>query len=449
MKIYLGIDIGSEEHALHFLDQEGREVQDKLKIANDEEGFSRLAEKLGKLDRKYQDLVVKVGIESTGNYWRNLFSFLNSVDLSGNIEITMINPNRIAQFKKADLIKTKTDSVDAKSIARYMRAFKPDPTPMTDGKLLGLRKLCRYARSTIEECTKLKDQLDKFLSSVFPEYVNCFDDISCVSSLTVLETYPGPAKLSEADQEELKNLRYGKNNHRLGKKKAATLKEAAETTVGEVPSEDAEFTLKFMAQRLKPLNREVKQLKERIEARYLEVDPNELASVDGIGEFSAAIITTEIMDIDRFPTATKLNGYVGAYPEIKRSGKSSDPHPEMTEKGNSYLRHAIFMCTLSAVVDNRVIKNHYQKQLRKGKEKMVAIGSCMRKMVHLIYGILKSGEPFDPYYEEKREEDRNAEEEKSEPQTGSDPANERSPDFSLVNNGEKLTDNYQLTGGDP
>jgi len=436
MKVYLGIDIGSEEHALHFLDQEGREVQDKLKITNDKQGFSRVADKVGRLDNTYRELVLKVGIESTGSYWRNIFSFLNSLDPSGTIEITMINPNRIAQFKESDLIRTKTDSVDAKSIARYMRAFKPEPTPMTDGKLLGLRKLCRFARSRIKECTKLKDQLDKLLSSVFPEYVNCFDDISCVSSLKVLEEYPGPAKLAEAGKEELAGLRYGENNHRLGEDKATTLKEAAETTVGEVPSKDAEFTLKFMAGRLKPLQREVKQLKGRIEDRYQEVDPNELASVDGIGEFSAAIITTEIMDIDRFPTATKLNGYVGAYPELKSSGKSSNPQPEMTEKGNSYLRHAIFMCTLSAVQGNRVIRNHYQKQLKRGKEEMVAIGSCMRKMVHLIYGILKSDEPFDPYYEEKREGENNTEEEKPEPQTGSDPVGERSSDFSHNNVGK-------------
>ena len=196
-----------------------------------------------------------------------------------------------------------------------------------------------FARSRIKECAQLKDQLDKLLSSVFPEYVNCFNDISCVSSLKVLEEYPGPAKLAEADQEELAGLRYGERNHRLGEDKAATLKEVAETTVGEVPSKDTEFTLKFMARRLKPLKQEVKQLKGRIKDRYQEVDPNKLATVDGIGEFSAAIITTEIMDIDRFPTATKLNGYVGAYPELKRSGKSSDPQSEMTEKGNSYLRH--------------------------------------------------------------------------------------------------------------
>ncbi|MBS3788496.1 hypothetical protein KGY79_09925 [Candidatus Bipolaricaulota bacterium] len=45
----------------------------------------------------------------------------------------MINPNGIAQFKKNDLIKT--NSVDVKSVVRYMEAFKPDPTPMTEGKL--------------------------------------------------------------------------------------------------------------------------------------------------------------------------------------------------------------------------------------------------------------------------------------------------------------------------
>ena len=111
MKVYLGIDIGSEEHALHFLDQEGREVQKKLKITNDKQGFSRAAEEIKRLDGTYRDFTLKVGIESTGSYWRNLFSFLNSLDPSGEIEITMINPNRIAQFKKSDLIKTKTDSV--------------------------------------------------------------------------------------------------------------------------------------------------------------------------------------------------------------------------------------------------------------------------------------------------------------------------------------------------
>lgn len=62
-----------------------------------------------KLNRTYQDLLLKDGIEATGDYWRNLFAFLNSLDSEGKlgreIEITMINPNRIAQFKKSDPIR--------------------------------------------------------------------------------------------------------------------------------------------------------------------------------------------------------------------------------------------------------------------------------------------------------------------------------------------------------
>lgn len=95
--------------------------------------------------------------------------------------------------------------------------------------------------------------MDKLLSSVFLEYDNHFGDISSVSSLAVLENYPGLEKRAEADQGELAGLRYGKSNHRLGEEKVKDLKEDAETTVGKVPSMDTEFTLKFMAQRLKPM----------------------------------------------------------------------------------------------------------------------------------------------------------------------------------------------------
>ena len=77
---------------------------------------------------------------------------------------------------------------------------------------------------------------------------------------------------------------------------------------------------------------------------------------------------------------------------------------------------------------------------------MVALGSCMRKLVHIIYGILTSGEEFDPNYEQKR----NGEEEgrTRKPQTGCYPEDERSSESSpKTNNGEKIP-TYQLAGGE-
>ncbi|MDY6796876.1 MAG: hypothetical protein SWK76_16580 [Actinomycetota bacterium] len=73
----------------------------------------------------------------------------------------------------------------------------------------------------------------------------------------------------------------------------------------------------------------------------------------------------------------------------------------MTKKGNRYLNQTIYMCVLAQVSPNapdNPIKHHYWRKIAQGKERMVAIGSCMGKLVGLIYGILTSGKPFDPEY---------------------------------------------------
>ena len=193
----------------------------------------------------------------------------------------------------------------------------------------------------------------------------------------------------------------------------------------------------------------MEKLNKEITESYKELSPNKLTTIDGIGDVNAATITTEIWDINRFNTATKLNGYVGAYPELSQSGNYKDPHPEMTKKGNPRLKRAVFTSTLSAITSNPVIKEHYEKQRGRGKDRMVAIGSCMRKLVHIIYGILTSDEPFDPDYGKRGTEDDKRDGRTQKPQTGCCPENERSSELSHKHNDEKLPQISQLTGGDP
>ncbi len=447
MSVYVGIDVGSEEHAVYLLDEEQDNPASETVISNDSEGFEKL-DKLLFESRVGKE--VRVGLEATGNYWKPLFNHLRDLEDQLDVTLNLINPNKIHQFKKMELNRVKTDTVDAKAVARYLLRFKPDPTPRTNRRLRSLRKLCRFRLSRVDEKIELMNQLEDILAGVFPEYEECFSSVKCVSFLTVLKNYPGPEKISQTEEEELADLRYGKNNHRLGEGKAAHLKKLATGTVGEPYGPELETTIRHLADRLLGAKREVEDLGERIEESYNDLSPNKLTTIDGIGGVNAAIITAEIWDINRFNTATKLNGYVGAYPELSQSGKSKNPHPEMTNKGNPRLRRAIFTSTLSAVNCNPVIEKHYQKQLAKGKDRMVAIGSCMRKLVHIIYGILTSNEEFDPDYEEKRNNESTTEEGRTQkPQTGCYPADERSSELSLANNGAQLTETSQLTGGDP
>ena len=446
MSIYLGIDIGSEEHALYLLDEEKDDPVREGKIANDSDGFEKLEKFLFELGVAKE---IRVGLEATGNYWKPLFNHLRELEENIDITLSLINPNQIHQFKRMDLSRVKTDSADAKTVARYLLRFKPEPTPRTNKRLRSLRKLCRFRLSRVDEKIELINQLDDILVGVFPEYEDCFSSTDCVSLLAVLKKYPGPKKIASTDRQELASLRYGKSNHSLGEEKAEKLLELASNTVGEPYGTEMEVTIRHLADRLLSARREVEKLNKEITESYKELSPNKLTTIDGIGEVNAAIITTEIWDINRFNTATKLNGYVGAYPELSQSGNYKDPHPEMTKKGNSRLKRAVFTSTLSAITSNPVIKEHYEKQRGRGKDRMVAIGSCMRKLVHIIYGILTSDEPFDPNYEDKRTKDDKEEGRTRKPQTGCCPENERSSELSHKHNDEKLPQISQLTGGDP
>jgi len=450
MSIYLGIDVGSQEHALYLLDEEKDDPIKERTITNDSDGFEKLERFLLEHGIGKE---IRVGLEATGNYWKPVFNYMRELEDELNITLSLINPNQIHQFKSMELSRVKTDSADARAIARYLLRFKPEPTPRTNTRLRSLRKLCRFRLSRVDEKIELINQLDDLLVGVFPEYEDCFSCTDCVSLLVVLKEYPGPKKIASTDRQELARLRYGKSNHRLGEEKADKLMELAHSTVGEPYGTEMEITIRHLADRLLSARREVEKLNEEITKSYKELVPNKLITIDGIGEVNAATITAEIWDINRFNTATKLNGYVGAYPELSQSGNFEDPHPDMTKKGNPRLKRAVFTSTMSAIKSNRVIKNHYEKQRKRGKDRMVAIGSCMRKLVHIIYGILTSGEEFDPNYEEKRRK-RDKESPKEEgrtqkPQTGCCPENERSSEFSHVSNIEKMTEESQLIGGDP
>ncbi len=80
---------------------------------------------------------------------------------------------------------------------------------------------------------------------------------------------------------------------------------------------------------------------------------------------------------------------------IVKSGNKSG-HPRMSKAGNKRLRRILWQCTIVAMKYNPIIKAHYEKKLAEGKKKMVAIGHCMNKLIHIIWAVLTYQENFDP-----------------------------------------------------
>lgn len=155
------------------------------------------------------------------------------------------------------------------------------------------------------------------------------------------------------------------------------------------------------------LDKEIKETKKRIH-KHIDNHPDLkqkktlLESIPGIGEATIAVVLSEFAHIDKFKNAKCLAAYVGVAPKERQSGSSIRGRTMMSKTGRSQLRKAFFMPALVALRYNPVVAAMKQRLTKAGKPKMAIVGAAMRKLVHLIYGVLKSGLPFDPDYSVKR-----------------------------------------------
>ena len=120
-----------------------------------------------------------------------------------------------------------------------------------------------------------------------------------------------------------------------------------------------------------------------------------LESIPGIGEATIARLLAFIGDVTRFSHAKALAAFVGLNPTVHQSGSSVRGKPHLSKKGNATLRKALYMPAIVARRYNPVIQAFAERLKKAGKPNMVIIGAVMRKLLHIIYGVLKSGMPFD------------------------------------------------------
>lgn len=121
-----------------------------------------------------------------------------------------------------------------------------------------------------------------------------------------------------------------------------------------------------------------------------------LESIPGIGPATIFRVLAFVGDVQRFDHARTLAAFVGLNPTVHQSGSSVRGKPHLSKKGNSVIRRALYMPALVARRYNPVIKEFADRLKKAGKPNMVIIGAVMRKLLHIIYGVLKSGRPFDP-----------------------------------------------------
>lgn len=156
------------------------------------------------------------------------------------------------------------------------------------------------------------------------------------------------------------------------------------------------------------LKKQVKSLEAELEKSIKSDEENErnhklLLSIPGIGAKTAASLMAELPDISLLENARQLAAYAGTTPRISQSGTSGKTRTPMSKAGNRHLRKCLFFPAMTAIRYNTICKDFAARLAAQGKPSIVIIGAVMNKLLHIIYGVLKHGQPFNPNHHKKAE----------------------------------------------
>jgi len=386
--IYVGIDVAKDKHDCFITNSDGEVLFKSFTISNNREGFETLFQKVQSVS---DDLTkVKVGLEATGHYSYNLLGFL----LDKGLPTYVINPLHTNLYRKSlSLRKTKTDKVDAHTIASMiMSDVNLKSYSDTSYHNEELKSLTRYRFDKVQERAKLKTSVSRLICILFPELEKLVATIHMASVYALLSEFPSAHAVASAHLTRLTNLLSESSHGRYGKDTAVMFREAARNSIGSnMPAKSLE--LKHTIKLIQELTSEIDEIETEIKSIMDEVN-SPILSIPGINYRMGAMIIAEIGDFSRFDSPDKILAYAGMSPSTYQSGQLDNCYSHMEKRGSRYLRYALYNATKYVCHWDESFGTYLAKKRAEGKHYNVALSHATKKLVRTIYAMEKTGQSY-------------------------------------------------------
>ena len=385
---YVGIDVAKDKHDCCILGSDGDMLFSPFTIPNTLYGFDELYEKIGSLTDDVSE--IKVGLEATGHYHLNLLRSL----LDNGLPSFVINPLHTNLFRKGQsLRKTKTDKVDAASIAMMLLTDKTlKPYSETSYHNEELKSLTRYRFDKVQERSRLKVSVSRLVSILFPELEKMVPTLHMNSVYALLSEFPGASHIASAHLTRLKHLLYDASKGHYGRDIAISIRDAASSSIGTaIPSKSME--LKHTIHLIQVISAEIDEIEAAIN-EIMDSLNSPITTIPGLKNRMGAMILAEVGDFSRFDSADQILAYAGLSPSTYQSGQLTSSHSRMEKRGSRYLRYALFNATQYVCIWDPTFKAYLAKKRSEGKHYYVAISHAAKKLVRLIYRMQLTGEAY-------------------------------------------------------
>ena len=387
--IYVGIDVAKDKHDCFITNSDGEVLFRSFTILNNREGFETLFKRIESVSKDLSK--VKVGLEATGHYSYNLLGFL----FRKGLPTYVINPLHTNLYRKSlSLRKTKTDKVDARTIASMiMSDVNLKSYSDTSYHNEELKSLTRYRFDKVKERAKLKSSVSRLICILFPELEKLVPTLHMASVYALLSEFPSASAVASAHLTRLSNLLSESSKGRYGKDTAIIFREAARVSIGShMPAKSLE--LKHTIKLIQELTIEIDEIETEIKRIMDEQIHSPILTIPGISYRMGAMIIAEIGDFNRFDSPDKILAYAGMSPSTYQSGKLDNCYSHMEKRGSRYLRYALYNATKYVCHWDESFGVYLEKKRAEGKHYNVALSHAAKKLVRLIYAMERSGQPY-------------------------------------------------------
>jgi transposase len=401
-RVGVGIDTARYGHYAAFLRPDLQPAAPELAFAESADGYALLRRRLETIAARPGPVHFVVRLDAAGQYADNLLHFLQALAgaaCSGSsFSISCGDPQRNKNYRAALFGPNKSDPVEARAAARFAVAEGPKSDNALSLQQRTLRQVAARLQATARQRTRLVNQFHHLLALTFPELALLAQDVSAGWVLELVHRHPTAAGLAAATPDDLAAVPY------LPDDKVEPLLNAARSSVASLGGPELAELVRDQVRQLRDSNARQKRLETLLVAAYHALpEPNHIDSIPCIGDVTAAVLTAFIVDIDRFVTPNKLTAYFGVMPIEMSSGVDRDGTPRgprryvMSKRGNDLVRRYLWMAALSATRHNPAVRPLFLRAAAKHPGKRsVALGHAMRKLLHLVFAVWKSGKSFDP-----------------------------------------------------
>jgi transposase len=395
----VAIDLGKSKHVASLVEIASTKVLQLIPIPVTQIGFEQFEATLRTLSPHPTDFIV--GCEATGHYGETLLRRLNHQ----GYPIVRLNPAQVAQFRRGLGRRAKTDALDAQAMAQQLALKSWSYEVPISATTQQLQRLTRLRLEFVTEQSRWINRVHALLNQMCPELERLLKDLVSPTALALLTHFPARLLLANAPLETLTQI-VRQASHGIKREPfAQQLKAIALTSVG-LDDPWLETELRLVVHQLKMLTDSITMMENQIEDLTAQV----------LAEYSARLglkqpltrhafpcgqaltigtLLAEIGDIERFKSLKHLVSYFGWCPQTQESGQSHVAHPKISHRGNRFARRILWMMAIAAVRWVDEYRTYFKARIKAGKNKMKTLVAVGRKLLGVIYAVLRTGHGYE------------------------------------------------------